>query len=286
MPDAALAAALGADVVAQIPLHGGDIADVSLIDLADGRRLVAKRPRAGQPDTTALEARQLGYLAEHSALPVPTVIHHSPGLLVMTYIAHAGGHLSRAEADLAAHLAALHGVVAPDYGLAFDTVLATAPQRNDGAGGLSWPDFWATRRLLPMAHWAHARGGIDAGDVALVDRLAASMADHLPAAPPASLLHGDLWPGNILLDGARVAGFIDPAISHGHAETDLAFLALFASPSANFYAAYANAGGVHVDPEFYTVRTPLYQLWWLLYHAGAFGGSYGGSCRLILRRFV
>ena len=44
-----------------------------------------------------------------------------------------------------------------------------------------------------------------------------------PRRPPA-LLHGDLWTGNILVSDGRLAGLIDPACYHGHAEVDLAML--------------------------------------------------------------
>ena len=55
-------------------MRGGDIADVSLLTLKDGRNVVAKRPRADQPDTTEVEAMMLRHLAAHAALPVPDVL--------------------------------------------------------------------------------------------------------------------------------------------------------------------------------------------------------------------
>jgi hypothetical protein len=49
-------------------------------------------------------------------------------------------------------------------------------------------------------------------------------------APPAALLHGDLWGGNLLVREGRLAAFIDPACYHGDAEVDLAMLCLFDDP--------------------------------------------------------
>ncbi len=66
--------ALGARIVRSRPLSGGDIADVSLLTLDDGRQLVAKRPRMDQPDTTATEKLMLKHLASKSKLPVPEVL--------------------------------------------------------------------------------------------------------------------------------------------------------------------------------------------------------------------
>ena len=55
---------LGASVVKSRPMAGGDIADVSLLSLSDGRHVVAKRPRMDQPDTTECEAFMLTHLLE------------------------------------------------------------------------------------------------------------------------------------------------------------------------------------------------------------------------------
>jgi aminoglycoside phosphotransferase (APT) family kinase protein len=73
---------------------------------------------------------------------------------------------------------------------------------------------------------------------ARVEALAARIGDLLPPAPPAALLHGDLWGGNILVRGGQVAALIDPACYRGDAEVDLAMLCLFDQPPAAFWDAY------------------------------------------------
>jgi protein-ribulosamine 3-kinase len=44
---------------------------------------------------------------------------------------------------------------------------------------------------------------------------------------PPSLLHGDLWSGNYLVDSSGAPVLIDPATYYGHRETDLAMMKLF-----------------------------------------------------------
>jgi len=94
------------------------------------------------------------------------------------------------------------------------------------------PGFWAERRLLPEA------GRLPGRIASRLGTLATHLADLLPQRPPASLLHGDLWGGNVLVDGDRVSGLIDPACYYGHGEVDLAMLSLFGNPSGAFWTAY------------------------------------------------
>jgi fructosamine-3-kinase len=109
-----------------------------------------------------------------------------------------------------------------------------------------------------------------------VDRLEARCSELLPRSPAASLLHGDLWTGNILVQGGRLSALIDPACYHGHQEVDLAMLTLFGAPPREFWDAY---GGLDQGWE---ERRLAYQLFPALVHLRLFGHSYAGMADRLL----
>lgn len=281
-----LETALGGRIVKTKALPGGDIADVSLLTMDDGRQVVAKRPRMDQPDTTACEKMMLRHLAKSSALPVPEVLFQSKGVLVISYIPNAGATDAAAAArDVARHVAALHQVAPkgkrPYYGFNKETFIGPLPQQNEASQ--NWCQFFTDNRLLAMAGSCVRTGRLDASLMARIETLAKKLPEMLPATPQSGLLHGDLWAGNILIDGDRAVGFIDPAISYGHAEMDLAFIALMGGLDPVFFDAYNEVSAI--DAVFETTRKPIYQLWPLLVHVRLFGGGYGAQVEQILTRF-
>ncbi len=274
---------LGSKVVNEYRLCGGDIAAVSLLTLADEFQCVAKRPRAGQPDTTAVEAMMLNHLRSQSELPVPRVLVQEPGILVMSYIPHRGmRERTAASEDIAQHVASLHrhhnANVENPYGFESDTVIGPLIQPNCATH--NWLDFFRDNRLLMMGENALAAGQLGSDMMCKLERLAAKLPGLLPQNPESSLLHGDLWAGNILVDGDRVAGFIDPAISWGHREMDLAFIDLTGGLDQRFFDAYNHH--YTIEPGFYSERCALYQLWPLLVHTRLFGGSYAQQASAVL----
>ncbi len=277
--------ALGAAITGSRPMRGGDIADVSLLTLADGRQVVAKRPRADQPDTTTTEAMMLKHLKTGSSLPVPDVLFQAPGILVISYIPHQGiTDIKAASIDIAGHIAALHHVQHkkhPFYGLEKETVIGPLAQQNKAEK--NWVTFYRDRRLLAMAQSCLRSKRLSGETMERLERLRDKLPDLLPATPESSLLHGDLWAGNILVDGDKAAGFIDPAISYGHREMDLAFIALMGGLDDIFFEAYHSA--YPISPGFHEERKTLYQLWPLLVHVRLFGGGYVGQVETILTQF-
>ncbi|MFN3865878.1 MAG: fructosamine kinase family protein, partial [Demequina sp.] len=90
-------------------------------------------------------------------------------------------------------------------------------------------------------------------------------------APPARI-HGDLWSGNVLFSPDGVV-LIDPAAHGGHAETDLAILALFGAPHLD-----AILHGYQAESTLragWRARVPLHQLHPLAVHAAGHGRAYG-----------
>lgn len=278
--------ALGARISSSRALAGGDIADVSCLQLSDGRQVVAKRPRIDQPDTTAVEKMMLNFLARKSPLPVPKVLFQTKGMLVIDYIDHTGiSDPDQAAADIAAHIAALHDTrpkgARPYYGFEKETFIGPLPQHNVPSD--NWVDFFREHRLLSIAQSCVRTQKLSPEIYARVEQLATRLNDFLPQTPASSLLHGDLWAGNILVDDNKVAAFIDPAISFGHHEMDLAFVALMGGLPDVFLAQYADHHTI--EPGYAEERQYIYQLWPLLVHARLFGGGYVGQITAILDHF-
>lgn len=281
--------ALGSPMVKSLPLRGGDIADVSLITLADNRQFVAKRPRMDQPDTTACEKMMLTHLAKKSALPVPKVHYQTRGLLVMDFVKHANTLDAKAAAeDAAQHVARLHKVEnlprrgKPKYGFEKDTYIGPLVQQNKLTE--SWIDFFRDHRLLAIADSSYRTQKLPSVVLRKIQTFAGKLDSFLPANPVASLLHGDLWAGNVLVDGDHIASFIDPAISYGHNEMDLAFIDLMGGFDVAFFDAYATI--YPVERDFWETRKLVYQLWPLLVHVRIFGGGYVQQVDAILDRLL
>jgi fructosamine-3-kinase len=269
-----IAAATTRRVVAAVPLAGGNIAPVYRVTLDDRSEIVAKiGPNLG------LEARMLRDLAPHA--PVPDVIHADDAILLMTWIPTSGGITAAAERDLAAVVAAIHDVTAPRYGFAYDTAIGGLPQSNGHRS--DWLTFFRDRRLLAMARPALDAGRLPATLMHRVERLAARLDRWIDSPAPPSLIHGDLWDGNILARDGRIVGLVDPALAYADPEIELAFMTLFHTVGDDFFAAYAERHKLR--PGFFEARRDLYNLYPLLVHVRLFGGGYVGDVARILDRF-
>jgi fructosamine-3-kinase len=256
----AAAALLGGEAVHAEALGGGCLEQVTRIGLRDGRRVVAK----GGP-APRLEAEMLDALRA-AGVPAPRVLAVDDALLVMEERPHRGTPAG-AWSDLGSVIATLHAAEGDRYGWHAD--YAYGPVALPNAPVETWPGFWGERRLL-----AHA-DRLPRDLARRVAALAADLPQRLPAHPRPSLLHGDLWGGNVLVDGDRVSALIDPACYFGHAEVDLAMLTLFDRPDARFFDVYPTEAGMRE-------RRPVYQLWPAIVHLLLFGEAYRGMVERLL----
>ncbi|MCW5745807.1 MAG: fructosamine kinase family protein [Alphaproteobacteria bacterium] len=260
---------------------GGHGARLWRVDI-DGDRLVVKLAERH----LASEARMLRDLAA-TGWPVPVVQFSDDGLLVMDWIDHDGAGLSDTGATrFAETLAALHAAPVPAdgepaFGYRYDAMIGGLPQINERWS--SWLDFFRWKRLWTAAWLARRRGRIPEATLRRIEALGLRLGEWLHEPDRPSLIHGDLWAGNVLCRAGRVVAVIDPAISWSHPEIEIAFTALFGGFPEAFYRRYFAL--LPAPPDFIDRRRDLYNLYPLLVHAALFGGTYSASVMRTLDRY-
>jgi fructosamine-3-kinase len=260
---------LGQAVVATTPVAGGDICTSTRVRLSDGSSALVKT-RAGAPEGFfESEARGLRWLAEPGAVDVAEVLAVEHDCLVLRWIEPARPTAETAAA-LGRSLARLHASGAEQFGADEDGFIASLPLPNKTAP--TWPEFYATRRVLPYLKLAADRGHVEPAEVEAVEGVVGKIVDLAGPDEPPARLHGELWSGNVVWSSEH-GTLIDPAAHGGHRETDLAMLALFGLPHLQrLLDAYRDEQPL---ADGWEERQPLHQLFPLLVHAALFGGHYG-----------
>ncbi len=273
---AQLSEILGAELQSVERLRGGCIAEVYGVHFSDDQ-VVAKVDDEGD---LRLESFMLTYLKEHGPLPVPDVIHSSDTLLVLEYLPGSPQNLQRAEAHAAELFAELHEVRARQYGLERDTLIGPLSQPNPQTD--SWVDFFREHRLLYMKGLALQSGNLPERLGDRLEALAQNLGDLLDEPPHPSLIHGDIWSSNVLAQGDKITGILDPALYYADCEMELAYISLFHTFGQTFFRRYDALRGIR---EGFETRCDLYNLYPLLVHVTLFGGSYVRRVEGTLGRF-
>ncbi|NWZ42521.1 KT3K kinase, partial [Brachypodius atriceps] len=157
------------------------------------------------------------------------------------------------------------------FGFHTVTCCGYLPQVNNWRS--DWVSFFARQRIQPQMDLIERSSG---------DREARELWAQLQLKIPSffcgveivpSLLHGDLWGGNVAEDDSGPIIF-DPASFYGHSEYDLAIAGMLGGFSSFFYSAYHSkiprAAG-------FEKRLKLYQLFHYMNHWNHFGSGYRGS---------
>lgn len=92
---------------------------------------------------------------------------------------------------------------------------------------------------------------------------------------PPTLLHGDLWSGNVLFDKQGRGVLIDPAAYYGHREAEWGMIELFGGFPNEFREGYFNIWPLKSNSQ---VRSPVYRLYHCLNHWNLFGEGYRSAC--------
>lgn len=268
-------------------VSGGCINPSARLRLDDGRNVFVKWNTQAPDSMFVTEAAGLDALRDQGGLRTPEVlgVGASPGgpsWLLLDFIP-AGRPSPEFWLRLASGLVELHQPSAGPFGWHGDNYIGSLPQAN--AWEEDWASFWWLRRLEPQLRLAWDSGFLRGDQEAwrTLERRLPVVLEDVPAQSP-SLLHGDLWSGNVYPSAEGEPVVIDPAVYRGHSEVDLAMTALFGGFAPEFYEAYADA--TSLSPLYDAGRRDLYQLYPLLVHVNLFGGSYEAGVRAARARVL
>ncbi|GAB4397321.1 MAG: fructosamine kinase family protein [Anaerolineales bacterium] len=266
-------------VIASQPVAGGCINNGMRLTTANGSTLFLKTNSQVPADTFEKEAAGLRALNIPGGARIPQVYLSGAHYLLLEDLQPAPRRRDYWQ-QLGQQLAALHNLTNPQFGFPHNNYIGATLQIN------SWTTdgytFFAEHRLGYQTALARQKNRITPEDARQIERIAARLPALIPE-QPASLLHGDLWSGNLLTDALGNPALIDPAAHYGWAEADLAMTALFGGFEDEFYEAYQRARPL--VPGLWE-RIPIYNLYHLLNHVNLFGGGYLAQVKTILRRFA
>ncbi len=249
---------------------GGSINQAFLLTGENGVQYFVKTNSTGQKPMFEAEARGLQALAASKTLKVPRPLcfgdDQMQSYIVMEYL-DIGGRAN--QQILGEQLAAMHGVTADQFGWNINNTIGATFQSNTWTD--SWITFWREQRLgfqLQLAEQNGYGGALQSlGEKLLVEMPVLFTGRKIKP----SMLHGDLWGGNVAGLGDGTPVIFDPAFYYGDREADLAMTYVFGGFSSDFYASYQN---VQPLDEGFAVRKTFYNLYHIINHLNLFGGGY------------
>ena len=230
------------------------------------------------------EARGLRLLREPQNIDIPEVLGEaeSGGLsfIILEYI-EAGARDGKYWQALGEQLAGLHSNTAKEFGLDHDNYIGSLPQANESHE--NWLEFFIRERLEQQLRIAASNRKINSHHQQRFEQLYRKLPDLLPDGERPSLIHGDLWSGNLITNKGGMPCLIDPAVYYGNREIELAFTTLFGGFDDEFYQVYQQ---VMPMAQGYEERFDIYNLYPLMVHVNLFGGGYLRQVESILGQFI
>lgn len=231
------------------------------------------------PEMFKKEALGLQKLSAANALRIPEIFGYgaiqNEAYLLLEYLSTAAKK-ENFWANFAEGLAKQHLVSQTTFGLEEDNYIGSLPQYNISTI-TNAAEFYIEKRLKPQFQLASKNGF----SFQNLNRFYQNIAELIPKEQP-SLIHGDLWNGNYLVDEFGNPALIDPATCFAPREMDLAMMQLFGGFPTEVFQNYEETFPLENQ---WKERIPLWQLYYLLVHLNLFGRGYLASVKNILRKF-
>ena len=216
------------------------------------------------------EAKNLIYLNKKFDF-FPKLIKFNNNYLIIQCLESDNQKPNITNSDFLGSITKIHSISNKLYGFNFNTQIGALEQINDFEN--NWPNFFINKRLNPIFEAANLENYMGSFIEKKISFLFKNINNFIPNNPVATLLHGDLWEGNILFKKNKFIGFIDPGSFFGHNEMEVAYLRWF-NPSfidSKFLEKYNDY--IKLDKNYINYE-PVYQLYYALCNVALWDKSY------------
>ena len=233
------------------------------IETEDKERYIVKYyyKKEGQFNAIKSEADNILFLNSHKYNFFPKIINNNNKFLIMSFIDNNNDLPIKTNDDLLGAIISLHSKKSDNYGFNFDTQIGGLKQSNSNSK--NWAEFYRDKRLHYIFDLINKNHPMDKTINTKIELLLKKIDNFIPNKPKPSLLHGDLWEGNILFKNKKFSGFIDPGSFYGHNELEVSYLRWF-NPKfidRNFLDKYNDH--ISID-KYFVIYEPIYQLYYSL----------------------
>ncbi|TDJ54926.1 MAG: fructosamine kinase [Ignavibacteria bacterium] len=276
---------LDSEIVDSQSLSGGCISNAYKIKTGVGEIYFLKYNSSVNNNMFMKEAHGLQELNKAGVIKIPDVICYDEDYILLEQI-EAGIKQKNFSEDFGRKFALLHKFTSEFYGFYEDNYIGSNPQINISQGNekQDWTKFYFNKRILFQLYLAEETGNstseLRKAIAVLENKMDEIVVDN---GENPSLLHGDLWSGNYLINKKGFACLIDPAVYYGNREADLAMTKLFGGFDSKFYEAYNEAFPL---PEGHEYRENIYKLYHVLNHLNLFGGGYYSQAMSLISFYI
>jgi fructosamine-3-kinase len=262
-------------------LSGGDINEVFKINTSRNTFVVKINVEKRFPQMFEKEKAGLNLLGE-TGIKTPDVIavfsSDKMQFLVLEFIEEER-KAPQFWTNFATNLAKLHKNRSEFYGLETDNYIGSLVQKNSKK--TTWIDFFIENRIAPLIKKAFDQGLLQTNHMQQFENLFQKLHEIIPQEKP-SLVHGDLWSGNLMVGKNQFPVFIDPAVYYGHREMDIAMTQLFGGFDNKYLEIYNE---IYPLEKGWQERIVIHNLYPNLVHLLLFGSSYLFGIESVLGKF-
>ena len=275
---------LGNKILKITSLSGGCISDAYKITTKDNSNFLLKYNPSVSTDMFLKEANGLMELSKSGTIRIPEVLGFDKDYILLEYIT-TGHKKKNFFENFGMNFAKMHKFTAENFGFYEDNYIGSNTQKNipNETEKKDWASFYFNKRILFQLQLAEKLGNSTEELRSRISKLEEKITTIISSNEKPSLLHGDLWGGNYMIDENGQAVLIDPAVYYGNREADLGMTKLFGGFSSEFYSAYNQEFPLE---DGYEYRENIYKLYHVLNHLNLFGGGYYSQALSLIKFYI